>query len=307
MPGHFPSPFAEPYNVTALREVVDLARQTGVRLQISHLTFVGARAWRSAEAALRLIDDALMDGLDVRFDACAMDTALTRVSSVLSPWFLALGPDAFEDGTAIRTLRREVRRAERHLGVSAAEIRITDTMNPDFMEYNGKLLSEIARLRRLSATDALIEIARRSAGRARLVYRKMGNDKLMAEVIRHRACLFMTGAGAERPGGESPAALGAFARVLELSRRQKLLPLEEAVRRMTGVTAERFDIKDRGVLKEGTAADIVVFDWENVQDNSASADANRAPQGIDYVFVNGRKIIGAGKRESPLNAGMPLR
>jgi len=307
IPGHFPSSFGEPYNITALREVLDLARQTGVRLQISHLSFVGPRAWRTADAALRLIDQALMDGLDVRFDAGAMDAAVTRVSSALSPWFIAMGPAGFEDADAVRTLRREVRRAERHLGVSATEIRITDTMNPDFMEYNGKLLSEIARLRRLSPADALIEIARRSTGRARLVYRKAGNDRLMAEVIRHRACLFMTGAAAERSGGENPAALGGFARILQLSRQQKLLPLEETVRRMTGVTADRFDIRDRGLLKEGLAADIVVFDWENVQDNSGSADGNRTPQGIDYVFVNGRKIIGAGKKESPLNAGIPLR
>ena len=76
---------------------------------------------------------------------------------------------------------------------------------------------------------------------------------------------------------------------------------------MTGATAERFDIHDRGLLKEGLAADIVVFDWENVKDNSASPDGNRTPDGIDYVFVNGRKIIGTGKKESPLNAGVALR
>jgi N-acyl-D-amino-acid deacylase len=306
-PGHSLRTFGETCNIAALREALDLARQTGVRLQVSHVTFFGPRTWRTAEAALRLIDQALLDGLDVRFDACGVDAAVTRVSSMLSPWFQARGPAAFEDAEAVKTLRKDVSRAERQLGLSAHDIRVTDIANPDLLEYNDKSLSEIARLRRLSPSDTLIEIARRTAGRARLLAGSMGNDRLLGELISHRACLFMTGAGVERDGAENPAAFGGFTRVLQITREQKLLPIEEIVRRMTGATAERFDIRDRGLLKEGLAADIVVFDWENVRDNSATLDGNRTPEGIDYVFVNGRKIIGAGKKESPLNAGIPLR
>lgn len=305
-PGSSQKTFGQTSNIAALQELLDLARQTGVRLQISHLMFVGSRTWRTAETALRLIDRALSDGIDVRFDICAVHAAVARVSAALSPWFLARGPAAFDDAEAMRTLRKEVSKAERQLGVSSVDIRITDTGIQDLAEYNGKTLSEIARLRRLSPSDALIELARRSGGRARLLCQKIGNDKLLADLIRHRACLFMTGAAAERPGAENPAAFGALARVLEVSREQKLLPVEEVVRRMTGAIAERFDIRDRGLLKEGLAADIVVFDWQNVRDNSGSIDGNRSPEAIDYVFVNGRKIIGAGRKESPLNAGIPI-
>jgi N-acyl-D-amino-acid deacylase len=306
-PGHPQRSFSQPYNILALREVLDLARKTGVRLQISHLAFFGPRTWRTAESALRLIDQALGDGLDVRFDACAVDAAVGRVSGMLSPWFQARGPAAFEDPDAVKALRREVRRAERLLGVPAADVRVTDIMNPDLLEYNDKPLSEVARLRRLSPSDALIDMARRSAGRARLLQGKMLNDKLLAELIRHRACLFMTGAAVERAGADNPAAFGGMARALQVSREQGLLPVEEIVRRMTGATAERFAIHDRGLLKEGLAADIVVFDWENLKDNSLAQSGARTPDGIDYVFVNGRKIIGAGKKESSLNAGLPLR
>jgi len=305
-PGHAQG-FREASNILALREVLDLARQTGVRLQISHLAFFGPRTWRTAETALQLIDQALADGLDVRFDACAVDAAVGRVSGMLSPWFQARGPAAFEDADAVKTLRKEVRRAERLLGVPASDVRVTDIMNPDLLEYNDKPLSEVSRLRRQSPSDAVIDMARRSAGKARLLWRKMVNDKLLAELIRHRACLFMTGAAVERPGADNPAAFGGMARALQVCREQGLLPVEEIVRRMTGATAERFGIHDRGLLKEGLAADIVVFDWETLNDNSMSPNGSRTPDGIDYVFVNGRKIIGAGKKESPLNAGLPLR
>jgi N-acyl-D-amino-acid deacylase len=75
---------------------------------------------------------------------------------------------------------------------------------------------------------------------------------------------------------------------------------------MTGATAQRFGISDRGLLKEGLAADITVFDWENVRDNTTVTETNVAPTGVDYVFVNGKKIIGSGKKENPLSAGVPL-
>ena len=75
---------------------------------------------------------------------------------------------------------------------------------------------------------------------------------------------------------------------------------------MTGATAERFGLSDRGLLEEGLPADITVFDGENVRDNTTVSETNVAPTGIDYVFVNGKKIIGSGEEENPLNAGVPL-
>lgn len=161
-PGSSQRTFGQTSNIAALEELLELARQTGVRLQISHLTFAGSRTLRTAETALRLLDRALTDGVDVRFDTCAVHAAVARVSSALSPWFLARGPAAFDDAEAMKTLRKEVHKAERRLGVSSADIRITDTGSQDLAEYNGKPLSEIARLRRLSPSDALIELARRS-------------------------------------------------------------------------------------------------------------------------------------------------
>jgi N-acyl-D-amino-acid deacylase len=76
---------------------------------------------------------------------------------------------------------------------------------------------------------------------------------------------------------------------------------------MTGATAERFGLTGRGRLAAGLPADITVFDWENMRDNTISAEATAPPQGIEYVFVNGKKIIGSSKKEHPLNAGVPLR
>jgi N-acyl-D-amino-acid deacylase len=138
-----------------------------------------------------------------------------------------------------------------------------------------------------------------------LIHRS-SNERIVETLIRHPASMFMTDAWVQPEGTQNPSAYGAFPRLLALCRDRGLQPLERIVHRMTGDAARRFGITDRGLLKEGLAADIVVFDHEQVRDNTSAGDATAAPTGIDYVFVNGSKIIGSGRRENPLTAGIPL-
>jgi N-acyl-D-aspartate/D-glutamate deacylase len=162
-------------------------------------------------------------------------------------------------------------------------------------EHNGRFLHEIARLRRMSPVDALIDISRRSGGQAKVLCHRYSNEKIVETLIRHPASLFMTDAWVERTGVQNPSAYSAFPRLLQIARERRLLPLEDAVRKMTGATAERFGLSDRGHLKEGAPADITVFDGENIRDNSTTTETDAAPTGIDYV-------IGP-KREAPERRG----
>ena len=305
-PGYRVRPFGEAHNLIALRELLDLARLTGVRLQISHLIFVGSRTWRTADAALQLIDKAIADGVDVKFDTYPFHCGASVISVVISAWFLAKGPAAYTDARALRRLKREIRLIEKLLGFGTSDIQVTNTLDPDLADYNGKFLNEIARLRRMNPIDTLIDISRRSGGQAKVLCHRYSNGKIMESLVKHPASLFMTDAWVERTGVQNPAAYGAFPRLLQLVRDRQLIPLEDAVRKMTGATAERFGLTDRGRLAQGQPADITVFDWENVRDNTTTTETSAAPTGIDYVFVNGKKIIASGRRENPLNAGVPL-
>lgn len=305
-PGYPVRRFGQPHNVTALREMLDLARRTGVRLQISHLVFVGSRTWRTADKMLELIDKAIVDGVDVRFDTHPFHCGGSVISVVLSPWFLAKGLAAYDDSSALRRQKREIQRVERLLGFGPSDIQVMDTLDSDLADYNGKFLHEIARVRRISPVDVLLDICRRSRGHARVLCHRCSNDKIVETLVRHPAALFMTDARVERTGVQNPSAYGAFPRLLQIARERRLMPLEETVRKMTGATAERFGLADRGLLKEGFPADVTVFDWENVRDNTTTSETNPAPTGMEYVFVNGKKVIGAGRKEHPLNAGVPL-
>jgi N-acyl-D-amino-acid deacylase len=305
-PGYPVRAFGEAHNLIALREMLDLARTTGVRLQLSHLIFVGSRTWRTADAALGLIEKAISQGLDVRFDTYPYHCGASVINVVISPWFLARGAAAYEEPSSVRRLKREIHLVEKLLGFGPTDIQVIDTRDHDLSDYNGKFLIDIARVRRMTPVDALVDIARRSGGQARVLCHRYSNDRIIDTLIRHPAALFMTDAWVERAGVQNPAAYGAFPRFLQLARERRLLSLEEAVHKMTGATAQRFGITDRGFLKEGLAADITVFDWESVRDNTTVSETDAAPTGVDYVFVNGRKIIGSGRKENALNAGNPL-
>jgi N-acyl-D-amino-acid deacylase len=299
--------FGTPHNLLALGEILDLARLTGVRLQVSHLIFIGTRSWKTVEPALRLIERARDDGVDVRFDTCSYGCGASSINVLMPPWFLAKLPRAFEDARALRRLRKELALIDRRLGFGPADVQITDARDKELKKYDGMFLSEIARLRRMRPEEALIDIARKSGGRAGVLCNRYSNERIVETLIRHPASLFMTDAWVEPSGVQNPSAFGSFPRFLRIVREKRLIPLEEAVHKMTGAAAERYHITDRGILAEGKAADVTLFDWEQVREADPPAAEGGAPYGIDYVFVNGRKIMSGGKKESVLNSGIPLR
>jgi N-acyl-D-amino-acid deacylase len=298
--------FGRPHNIIALEEAIDLARLTGVRLQISHLIFAGSRTWKTVDAALRLIEGAIAEGIDARFDMYPYFCGSSHINVLMPPWFLARLPGAYDDPAALKRLRRELVMIERLLGFGPGDVQITDAREPELKKYDGMFLSQIARAQRMRPEEALIDFAKKSGGRAGVLCHRYSNPGIVEALIRHPASLFMTDAWVEPGGAQNPSAFGAFPRFLRLAREKRLLSLEEAVRKMTGATAERFGLTDRGVLAEGMAADVTVFDWEGVTDNGSSDAADASPSGIDYVFVNGKKAVDAGRRVGLLNAGVPL-
>ncbi len=299
-PGVPPRPFGEPQNLVALREALDLARQTGVRLQISHLLFAGPRTWRTCEPALKAIDRAIGDGVDVRFDVTPRPQRELPIGLLLPPWFIARLPGSLDESGSLSRLAKELRLLERGLGLTANDVTLGAAGDDSLAEYVGKSLTEIARQFRMRPANALVEIARRSACRARIQIERCGTDGILDALARHPASLFSAGS----PGFSSR---GSFPRFLQIARDRRMLRMEEAVRKMSGAAAERFGIADRGLLKEKLAADIVVLDWEKVTDASSAERPGAPPSGIEFVFINGRKIMSGGKRESPLTAGIPLR
>jgi len=299
-------PFGTAHNILSLKEALNLARETGVRLQVSHLIFVGSRTWNTCDKALGLIDRAIRDGIDVKFDTYAYHCGNSIINVVLPEWFLARVPEVFNDRKSLFRLKLEFRIIKRLLGFGYEDVQIIHADHPELDKYNGMFLGDIAKKRGMDQFDNFIDFVIKSEGKAAVLNHRYSSIDNVKELMRHPASLYMTDALVSAKGVQNPAVFGNFPRFLQFAREFGNISLEEAVRKMTGASAERFRVKKRGFLKEGYSADVTVFDWNKVKDNNTPAITNAAPTGIEAVFINGRQVLRAGKVDGSIQAGMVL-
>jgi N-acyl-D-amino-acid deacylase len=297
-------PFGTPHNLIALKEMLDLARKTGVRLQTSHLIFVGSRTFKTYPEALKMIDDARKEGLDVKLDTYAYHCGISIINVFLPAWFLAKAPAVYEDKWAMRRLRIEAALILSLLGFGYEDIQITNARNPDLNKYNGMFISDIAKDRNMSGFECLVDISKKSGGIADVLNHNYSNDEIVDALIKHPATLFMTCTQVAVQGVQNPAAFGNNPLILQRARDKKLASLEETIRKMTGAVAERYHVKDRGLIKVGLAADITVFNYGKIKDNNTRTKTNMKPTSIETVFINGVQVVSKGKANGNLNAGV---
>jgi N-acyl-D-amino-acid deacylase len=132
--------FGTPHNLLAIEDMLNLVRETGVKLQLSHLIFVGERTWKNFEQALTMIDRAIAEGLDVKFDTYAHHCGTSIINVVLPEWFLAGIPEVFDSRTALLKLRAELTLIKNLLGFGYEDIQITHAHHPDLIRFNGMFL-----------------------------------------------------------------------------------------------------------------------------------------------------------------------
>ena len=299
------SPFDgyEPHNLLAIDEMLNVARDTGVRLQISHLMFAGTRTFKTCEGALKRIDKAIQQGVDVKFDTYSYHCGQSIINVILPAWFLAKVPDAYNDKKMLKQLKSELGLITMFLGFGTKDIQITYANSDELNQYNGMFLDQIAQKRGMEWFDNAMDIARKSKGVANVLNHSYSNLPIIESLMRHPASLFMTDALPTVKGVQNPAVYGNFPRFFQLAREKNLISLEEAVYKMSGATAKRYSIKDRGFLREGLAADITVFDWKNIRDNNTLTETSNTPTGIEAVFINGKQVVKKGKVDAAIKAG----
>ena len=298
--------FGRPHNLMAIEDMLNLARETGVKLQISHLIFVGSRTWKTCEEALVLVDQAVAEGLDVKFDTYAYHCGTSVINVFFPEWFLARIPDAYDSQEDRSRLWWELQLIKALLGFGYEDIQVVEANHPDLDQYNGMFLKDISASRGMSEFANFVDIARKSRGRARVLNHRYSNPEIVMELMKHPASLYMTDATIFSRGAQNPAAYGNFPRFFEFARDNRLQALEEAVHKMTGASAARFQLKDRGILDKGYAADITIFDWDTVKNNNTPENAEQPPSGIEAVFINGRQVLSDGRVADSTLAGTVL-
>jgi N-acyl-D-amino-acid deacylase len=301
------------HNLRALREMLEVTRRAGARFQISHFIFVGRHTWPTAGRALDMVDAARRAGQDVMIDAFPHTCGNTTVNVSLPYWFLALGPAGYQSRAARARLRLELELGYRLVGFRWDDFQVMEVGVDGWEALNGLTVAELGRKWGTSGFDAYLRLAERSHGRALMLLHAYSGDREgrgpIEDVIAHEACLYETDAIARSAGWPNPGTMGAFPRVLARWVRQTgRLRLEDAVRRMTSASLERFGITDRGRIAPGQAADLVVFDPATIDETPAAGDAPPGrPQGIAHVFLNGAHVVRDGAHHPGERHGRVLR
>ena len=276
------------HNLRALDEMLLLARETGVKLQYSHLIFVGESSWKTVDESLALIDRARADGVDVQYDLYAMTFGVSVITVVLPSWYLSL-PESKKRAPAIRArLALEIGVTKRVLGFGFSDMQVA-WLGEGHDDLCGKRIPEIAKLWNVSEIDAYLRLVDISQGKGRVNMYRYYSEPIIWRLMQHEPSLFMTDAWIEEKGVQNAAAYSSFAKFLQWAHEKKSgLTLEQTIRKMTGAAADRFQIHERGYLREGYFADVTVFDANTI---AAQSDLPAKPNGIVHVFVNGRQVL----------------
>ena len=307
-------------NVENLEDTIELGFRAGVPVQVSHLGSSCAShkplSGRHGETTLKLLDDARARGLDVTADIYPYTAGSSLLSQVIPDWAHEGGVDKMlerlRDPEVRRRLGREFSMAGGEKGRDFTKVLVTYVKSKANKRYEGLSIAEMAEARGVPVVDALCDLLIEEDAEAMNVT-FWGVEGDVDTLVRHPCVMPCSDGWVHAPYGRlgegkpHPRCYGAFPRYLRLYARERgVFTLEEAVRRMTSMPAQRLGLQERGLLRVGMAADIVVFDAERVKDVATFSDPHRYPEGIPYVVVNGEVTVSEGEHTGAL-AGRVLR
>ncbi|HYW42634.1 MAG TPA: D-aminoacylase [Bryobacteraceae bacterium] len=289
------------HEIEAITEAVNVGKEAGMPVEISHLKIDRRRVWGASDQSLALIERYRREGVDVVADQYPYDRASTNLGIRLPAWALADGKikERLADPPTRRKIAEEMKRNLADMGEPDYSFATVARFTPN-PEYEGKTISEINGLKgRAAGADSEIETIfdLMNAGGAGMIYRLMGEADI-ERIMRYPFTAVASDGGITEfgVGNPHPRSYGTNARVLaEYVRTRGVLTLEDAIRRMTSLPARTFSLRDRGLVREGMAADLVIFDPMRVDDKATYIKPHQYSQGFDFVLVNGAIVVDEGK------------
>jgi dihydroorotase/N-acyl-D-amino-acid deacylase len=297
--------------LTAIRETIRIAAEAGTWAEIRHIK---SRSAEQMQQAVALIDSARAAGVDITADQYPYTASGTGLAAMLNTWVQEGGNDSLVarlKDPAVRARLKQELGADSAAGIRTAARTMINTTNADSLkQYQGKMLTDVAKMRNQDAYDAAFDILIADRGRTSAIYFSFNEDALRYAMKQPWVSVGQD-AGATSPDSTGkfrdrghPRGFGTFPRILGLYVRQdSVITLEFAIRKMTSLAAQRVGINDRGLLKPGMYADITVFDPNTIIDRSTYENPSQVATGVNYVFVNGVPVIDGGQ----VTAALPGR
>ncbi len=285
------------------REAISIGQRSGVPVHISHYH---NPVDGMGERMIALVDEGRDAGIDVTFDQYPYAAASTLLHSLLPYWVHAGGPGALLGRIKDRNIRDEIQDSINPMwGLTLDDYIFSNIGSVKNKEWEGRSLGDLARHRGVRMVDTICDLLIEENLEAAFVART-GNAENIRTIVRHPAQMvgsdgLLTG---EMP---NPRTYGTFPYVLsQFVREEGLLRLEDAIRKMTAMPAQRLGLQNRGILRDGMKADVVVFNPDQVQANATFESPKQYPDGIEYVLVNGKLVIDNGSHTGAL-PGRALR
>ncbi len=292
--------------IEGIDEAIAIGKKAGIPVEIYHLKAAGRRNWHKMPLAIARIEAARAEGMDIGADMYTYIAGSTSLAACMPPW-------ASADGKLAENLLDPEMRAKIHdeilnpktewenLGQLAKpeNVLILGLRKEENRKYSGQRLSEIASELGKDWVDTAIDLLISEGQDIGTVYFMMSEDNLALQ-LKQPWIKFGTDAGGHDPEKTKalvhPRAYGTFPRILgKYVREERVLELEDAIRKMSSAVAQRLFIKNRGLLKEGFFADIAIFDPDTVGDRATFENPHQLSAGMHYVFVNGIAVIEEGE------------
>jgi len=289
----------------ALDELIQIAKEADIAAEIYHFKASKKSNWHKLDVAVRKIEDARKEGLHITADMYMYPASSTGLNTVLPPWAIEGGIYKTINRFNNPVLRKKILN-EIAFPCSPDSILLVGFKNEDLRHLNGKSLGEIARNRDLPPVEAVAELIVEDNSRIQSVFFSMSEDNVKKKIALPFMS-FCSDAGSISNEGVflnssvHPRTYGSFARLLgKYVREEKVILLEEAIRRLTAFPAENLGIKKRGKLQMGYFADIVVFDPSTITDHATFQKPHQYATGMKHVWVNGVQVLKDGEHTDAL-------
>jgi N-acyl-D-amino-acid deacylase len=292
-------------------ELIEVVRHTGVRAEIYHLKVSGSHNWHKLDDTVAKIEAARAEGLQITADMYTYPASSTGLDATMPPWVQEDGHRAWmkrlQDPAIRERLVREMRTPSEDwdstflAAGSADNILLVGFKSDALKPLTGKSLAEVAAMRGKSPEETAIDLVVEDDSDVGAVFFTMSEDNVRSQIALPWVSFGSDGASQAPEGvflqsSTHPRAYGTFARLLgKYVRDERLIPLEEAIRRLTSLPAANLKLHRRGSLTLGYYADVVVFDPATIQDHATFADPHQYATGMVHVFVNGTQVLRDGE------------
>jgi N-acyl-D-amino-acid deacylase len=297
--------------VEAVAELIRISREAGIPAEIYHLKAAGQANWPKIDKVIAMIESARQEGLKITADMYTYTAGATGLDAAMPPWVLDGGYEAAYKRLADVEIRKKIAQAIRtpsldwenlYLAAGSADrVLLVEFKSDALKPLTGKTLAAVAKMRGEDPVDTIMSLMLEDRSRVGTVYFMMSEDNVRKQ-IRLPWVAFGSDAASMAPeppftlSSAHPRAYGNFARLLgRYTRDEKILPLSEAVRRLSGLPATNLELDRRGFLKEGMFADMVVFDPATIADRATFEKAHQYAVGMKHVFVNGVQVLKDGE------------